>query len=24
VPLLDFKRRLGRVAGLRLTWQKRL
>jgi hypothetical protein len=24
VPLLDFKRRLGGVAGLRLTWQKRL
>lgn len=24
VPLLDFKRRLGGVAGLRLTWQKQL
>ena len=24
VPLLDFKRRLGGVGGLRLTWQKRL
>lgn len=24
VPLLNFKRRLGGVAGLRLTWQKRL